>query len=163
MLSSSAGKLGLLLGVAMLATLSFVPGPYASVMQTPNTASPSFQGSHLDPQTIAQLKLSCGNCHSNETTWPVYSKVAPVSWLVRNDVSEGRKYFNFSSWRDYGPDGESQLLAAAADQITSGKMPISRYTMIHPDARLTEPQRQQLAAALTSESQRLANISKPKP
>ena len=50
------------------------------------------------PQTRELAMAACGDCHSNETTWPAYSKIAPISWLVARDVEEGRSKLNFSEW-----------------------------------------------------------------
>ena len=86
---------------------------------------------------------SCYSCHSNETDWPPYSYVAPMSWLVRNDVERGREELNFSTWdRD---DGEAD---DAAEAILEGEMPPGRYTAIHRGASLTDDETQHLVAAL---------------
>ena len=86
---------------------------------------------------------SCYSCHSNETDWPAYSYVAPMSWLVRNDVERGRDELNFSRWdRD---DGEADDAAAA---IVDGDMPPGRYTAIHRGATLTDEEAERLVAAL---------------
>lgn len=91
----------------------------------------------------AIARTSCYGCHSNETDWPVYSYVAPMSWLVRRDVEGGRHELNFSEWdRD---DGEAD---DAAESIEEGSMPLANYTRIHRDARLTDGERATLVAAL---------------
>jgi hypothetical protein len=86
-------------------------------------------------------RTSCYSCHSNETDWPWYSYVAPMSWLVRMDVDRGRDEFNFSDWDEGDADD-------AVEMIEEGSMPLSRYTMIHRDARLTDAERDTLVAAL---------------
>lgn len=86
---------------------------------------------------------SCYSCHSNETDWPAYSYVAPMSWLVRNDVEQGRDELNFSRWdRD---DGEAD---DAIEAIVDGDMPPGRYTAIHRGATLTDEEAERLVAAL---------------
>lgn len=86
---------------------------------------------------------SCYACHSNETDWPAHSYVAPMSWLVRSDVENGRDELNFSTWdRD---DGEAD---DAAEAILEGDMPPDRYTMIHRGASLTDAEADHLVAAL---------------
>ena len=86
---------------------------------------------------------SCYSCHSHETDWPAYSYVAPMSWLVRNDVEQGRDELNFSRWdRD---DGEAD---DAVEAIVDGDMPPGRYTAIHRGATLTEDEAERLVAAL---------------
>ncbi len=90
-------------------------------------------------------RTSCYSCHSNETEWPVYSYVAPMSWLVRYDVERGRDEFNFSDW---DPDEADD----AIEMIEEGNMPLDRYVMIHRDARLSASERDTLIAALETMS-----------
>ena len=79
---------------------------------------------------------SCAACHSNSTDWPWYSHVAPMSWLVTQDVLEGRDELNLSTWdRD---DGEAD---DAAEAVLDGSMPPLRYVLMHPSARLTDEER----------------------
>ena len=87
-------------------------------------------------------RVACYSCHSNETDWPVYSYVAPASWLVRRDVEAGREELNLSEW------GERSDPDDAADAIADGEMPPARYTAIHRDARLSDDERRLLIAAL---------------
>ena len=96
-----------------------------------------------DAETAELARGACYDCHSNETEWPVYSYVAPMSWLVRRDVENGRDELNFSTWdRD---DGEAD---DAADEVLDGSMPPSRYEMLHPDARLSDEEIDLLVNAL---------------
>ena len=76
---------------------------------------------------------SCYDCHSNETRWPWYSRVAPVSWLVAKDVREGREHLNFSTWEQPN-EGAAEILEVVED----GEMPLRKYTLLHPDARLRD-------------------------
>src|SRR6476619_963067 len=84
----------------------------------------------------AVLNRACRDCHSNETTWPWYSNVAPVSWLVIDHVKSGRRHFNYSEWAGYAPDKATKLLHDICEEITDGSMPIGSYTLVHHDARL---------------------------
>jgi hypothetical protein len=91
------------------------------------------------PQTAALVKRACYDCHSNETVWPWYSYVAPVSWLIYNDVMEGRSNMNFSEWN------RPQLSAGEiAGIIQEGEMPPFQYLPMHPSARLSAAEKQQL-------------------
>jgi hypothetical protein len=96
-----------------------------------------------DADSAEVARSSCYSCHSNETDWPFYSYVAPMSWLVRSDVDRGREAFNFSDWDEYGSDADD-----AVEMIEDGEMPPGRFTMIHGDARLSDAERQLLIAAL---------------
>lgn len=97
------------------------------------------------PQTRVLAKRACFDCHSNEIKWPWYSRIAPVSWLLANDVLEGRAAFNFSDW--HAGDINSTVMAA---QINSGRMPLPQYLWMHPSARFTDDEKKQLVAGLTS-------------
>jgi heme-binding protein len=94
---------------------------------------------HLGPASALApiLDRACRDCHSNRTVWPWYTQVAPVSWLIAFDVSEGRKAVNFSEWAAYPPDRQRKLLAESCHEAEEGKMPEGRYTLLHPEARLS--------------------------
>lgn len=95
------------------------------------------------PRTRELAKVSCFDCHSNETTYPWYDKIAPMSWLVWNDVTGGRRTFNFSDWgHSHGEVGNY------AEAINSGRMPPSIYTLIHPNAKLSSSEKQELITGL---------------
>lgn len=76
------------------------------------------------------LSRSCHDYHSNETVWPLYGKIAPVSWLIARDVQEGRAHLNFSEW------GRSSRTAELCEQVRGGEMPFWHYRLLHPTARL---------------------------
>lgn len=111
----------------------------ASVVQEPKWDSPA---------TRELAKRACFDCHSNETVWPWYSNIAPVSWLVANHTYEGRNRLNFSDW--VRGDVELDELQRTLD---SGNMPPAYYTMIHQGARLTDAERQQLLQGLQNSLQ----------
>jgi len=134
---------------------SLVPGPYSSVLRTEASGFDSLHTTQLDPGTVSRMRPACGSCHSNQTEWPWYSHVAPMSWLLRRDVGEGRQFLNFSLWQEYGTQGQGRLLELAVAQLQSGSMPPFRYSVLHTEARLNEQQRSDLIAALKQESARL--------
>ena len=86
---------------------------------------------------------ACYDCHSNETNWPIYSYVAPMSWLVRRDVDRGRDELNFSTWDDDDNDADD-----AAETIEDGSMPPRQYKLLHSAARLSDEEEQSLIDAL---------------
>ncbi len=85
----------------------------------------------------AILDRSCKDCHSNETRWPGYGYVAPMSWLLVHDVDEGRENLNFSEWGTHDADAQRDSLVEICRQVRRGVMPLRPYTWIHPSARLT--------------------------
>ena len=96
-----------------------------------------------DAESEALARDACYDCHSNETEWPAYSYVAPMSWLVRNDVESGRHELNFSRWDE--DDGEAD---DAAETLVDGSMPPRQYQLMHPGARLSDEEVDRLVAAL---------------
>ena len=96
-----------------------------------------------DDETEALARGACYDCHSNETDWPVYSYVAPMSWLVRGDVENGRAALNLSEL-DQGGGAE---LDDAADTIEDGEMPPRQYQLAHPEARLSDAEKARLIDA----------------
>ena len=95
------------------------------------------------PETRRLAKQACFDCHSNETEWPLYASVAPVSWLVQYDVDEGRAALNFSEWSRPQEEAEE-----AADEVMEGEMPPAVYTLMHAHARLSDAERDRLAQGL---------------
>lgn len=97
------------------------------------------------PETRALAKRACFDCHSNETVWPWYSRVAPVSWLVTFDVVRARRELNFSTWNANGQrSGRKDKLEEAAEKIEEGEMPLEIYVVQHPEAKLTAQEKEQL-------------------
>lgn len=85
----------------------------------------------VNPQVENLARRACYDCHSNETVWPWYSKVAPVSFLVARDVVKGRKHLNFS-------EDEIDEFDEMVDEIKEGRMPFPPYKIMHPEARLSD-------------------------
>ncbi len=86
----------------------------------------------------AILERSCYDCHSNRTVWPWYSAVSPFSWLVADDVKEGRRHMNFSEWGTYKEAKRINRLDMIVDLVNHGKMPLGKYVLIHRNAVLSE-------------------------
>jgi hypothetical protein len=90
----------------------------------------------INPQVGAILDRSCQDCHSSHTTWPWYSRVAPVSWMVSKHVREGREMLDFSGWTNQPPSADERMLIC--DAVSDGEMPLPEYTMIHRKAKLSK-------------------------
>jgi hypothetical protein len=89
------------------------------------------------PENISSiLRTSCYDCHSNETSWPLYSYIAPVSFLLAGDVKEGRKHLNFSEWDKYSSDEQIKLLEEMIEEVEKENMPLTIYTFTHPNSKL---------------------------
>ena len=87
------------------------------------------------------LRRACYDCHSNETVWPWYSRVAPVSWLVVSDVDQGRRQLDFSAWDAYSERQRARKIRKIWEKVQEGHMPPWYYLALHRDARLSERDR----------------------
>jgi hypothetical protein len=108
------------------------------------------------PPVKAALRKACYDCHSNQTRWPWYGAIAPVSWLVAHEVNEGRRRLNFSDWDAYASDPAtaSQKLNEIADLVIDGKMAPWYYVAMHPGARLPQAQQEMVAGWARDEARR---------
>lgn len=88
-------------------------------------------------QAQAILRRACYDCHSNETTWPWYSRVAPVSWFIARHVRQGRAKLNYSTWDQYAAADKAKKLAKTAKELQKGKMPLRSYVLLHRNAALS--------------------------
>lgn len=125
--------------VAVFALLQLVPYGWTK-SNPPVTAEAPWP----NEQAESIARTACYACHSNETEWPAYSYVAPMSWLVRNDVERGREELNFSEWDEDGADAADD----AEEEIVEGRMPLPNYRRIHREAQLTDEEAAVLIDAL---------------
>jgi hypothetical protein len=109
------------------------------------------------PQVAAILDRSCRDCHSNETRWPWYSHVAPVSWFVIDHVNHGRSHLNFSEWGRYENSETANLLRNICREVRAGVMPLDSYLIMHRTARLSEQDVKVLCDWTTAERGRMSD------
>jgi cytochrome c2 len=89
------------------------------------------------PQNVQSIfDRSCRDCHSNQTEWPWYTNVSPLSWWVVNHVNGGRKHFNASEFNTYAAKKQSKKIEELCDQVEQGDMPLSSYVVVHRQAKL---------------------------
>ncbi|MCU7495671.1 MAG: heme-binding domain-containing protein [Ignavibacteria bacterium] len=110
------------------------------------------------PQTRSLARRACYDCHSNETTWPYYSNIAPVSWFLSDHVHEGRRHLNFSEW-NYPKTRQDRKARSMIRQINEGEMPLDSYLWLHPEARLSGSEKQQLILGI----ERTFKVTPPPP
>lgn len=145
----------------VVALFTFFVGAQFVRPERSNVALPAEQSfnAHLnvpsDVNTV--LNRACMDCHSNQTSWPWYSNVAPVSWFVADHVNHGRSHLNFSTWASYERDDAEQLLDSICREVKNGKMPLKSYIYLHPDAELSVADRKKLCDWSMQESNRLAS------
>ena len=99
--------------------------------------APLLLGADVPPSVVDVFARACINCHSEKTRWPWYSHVAPVSWLVENDVKRARERLNLSHWDSLDGVEQRSLLTAIATVIENREMPLHRYVVFHPDVKVT--------------------------
>ena len=97
-------------------------------------------------QPTQVLVRASGNCHSNQTDWPRYSHVPPVSWWIARHVREGRKKMDFSEWETYSIRQKRDKLESMCGLISTGRMPPRAYAVMHPEAKLTEEDKKAVCA-----------------
>lgn len=92
----------------------------------------------MTPVVAKVMDRACRDCHSSETRWPWYSNVAPMSWFLIQHVNDGRRHFNYSRWTDYDSEDRRGFLKDACSEARKHDMPLSSYTWIHTNARLSD-------------------------
>jgi len=83
------------------------------------------------------LRKACYDCHSNETNWAWYTKVAPISWMATNDVNEGRKHLNFSEWGNLRTSEQDKIKEEIWEEVREESMPLWQYRIMHPSTKLS--------------------------
>ena len=126
----------------LFAILQFIPANRPEVtMDNPNDL---LSNNEIDPAISSLIRTSCYDCHSNETHYPWYAYVAPVSFLVSRDTKEGRGEMNFSDWEKLSKIEKAEMLDEISEEVEEGEMPMKIYPIIHPDAKLSDDQRQSI-------------------
>ncbi len=130
----------LLVAVLVLLVAAIQVVPYGrDHTNPPVTVEPQWDS----PRTRELAVRACFDCHSNETVWPWYSNVAPLSWQLQGAVGEGREKLNFSEW-----DRVQEEAGKAAESIVDGDMPPNAYVLLHPSAGLEPAEQQELTRGL---------------
>jgi hypothetical protein len=119
---------------AIFVVLQFLPVNRSNPPITAEVPAPA--------EARAVLRRACYDCHSHETVWPWYSRVAPVSWLVARDVRKGRDELNFSTWDKYSTKEQVKKLKESWEEVEEGKMPLWFYLPVHRDAVLSSEDRE---------------------
>ena len=121
-------------------------------------SSPLLGGAQIDAEIFGIVERACQNCHSERTRWPWYSYIPPASWLLHRDVAHARDRFNLSRWEGYTPVEKQAILSAIGAAARTGVMPPRRYTFLHPESKLSGPEREHLYRWTRSERLRLRDF-----
>jgi hypothetical protein len=111
---------------------------------------------NVPPEVKSVIERACNDCHSNQTRWPWYSYIAPASWLVGEDVAQGRRHLNFSTWGEYKENRKLNKLEEIGDQVKDQLMPLKNYVLLHPSAQLSATDIELIASWAEKEHGRLA-------
>ncbi len=110
--------------------------------QSPEIQSNAIAKVHPVPQEVADiLKVACNDCHSNNTVYPWYNNIQPVAWWLNNHVNEGKQELNFDEFATYPPKKAHRKMDELIEQVKEGEMPLSSYTWVHTNAKLSDAQR----------------------
>ncbi|MFA6469571.1 MAG: heme-binding domain-containing protein [Bacteroidota bacterium] len=122
-------KAFLVFGIGILVLfvgVQFIPSSFSRT-NPPVNGEPPWDS----PATRETFFRACADCHSNESRFPWYSGIAPVSWLIEKDIREGRRHFNVSEWNQSERGGED-----AVKEVSRGAMPMGPYLLMHPESNL---------------------------
>jgi hypothetical protein len=135
-MSPNAIRIAGMCGITVLVVIQFFRPPRTNPPSDPASSFEAVLSPH--PDVSAAVRGACMDCHSNETSWPWYSNISPVSWLISHDVVDGRAHLNLSEWSFYSPERSRSRIAEMCTEVRDGKMPMWQYTTVHPKARMSE-------------------------
>lgn len=119
--------------------IGLAAGAVAIQFIQPDRTNPEVTADFDGPEPVkAILQAKCYDCHSNESVWPWYSYIAPVSWWVADHVMEGREELNYSDWGTFSEKKRTRKTEETYDEIADGYMPLKSYLLTHRDAKVTE-------------------------
>ncbi len=100
----------------------------------------------VNPPQVLKTKIidACYDCHSNDSKYPWYTNIAPVSWWIKGHINGGRKHLNFSTWNQYSKDKQKHKLEESVEMLENKWMPLGSYTWLHPEAKMTDTEREDM-------------------
>jgi cytochrome c len=134
-----------------LSTVHPMGNPHAGA----HPGAPILEGVDVPEPVRTALQAKCGDCHSQNTRYPIYSHLAPITWMIDHDVTEGRERMDMSRWQSYSVKDRINALTRMASEVHTGEMPPRPYVLIHPLARLSPEEQQVIYAWAKSERKRL--------
>lgn len=134
-------------GLAILAALVIIQFFGIDKTNPPVNTSEEFMTLTAPPADVAQLlKDACYDCHSHETKYPWYTNIEPVSWWIAGHIEHAREHLNFSKWGAYDAEKMAHKAEECGEEVEKGKMPLKSYLPMHPEARLSDAQRERLSS-----------------
>ncbi|MCM4158500.1 hypothetical protein FHG64_13025 [Antarcticibacterium flavum] len=139
--------IGIILLVVFLG-IQFIP---KKLNQSDYVPKSDFTEVYEVPQNISKiLKTSCYDCHSNNTNYPWYNKIQPVTWYLNDHIEEGKEELNLSEFGEYSSRRQRSKIRSMSSQVKDGEMPLSSYTLLHWDAKLSEKEKEEFIAWMDS-------------
>lgn len=139
--------------LVVLVGIQFIP---ASLNQNTTVPPTDFIKANDIPENVSHiLKASCYNCHSNNTEYPWYSRTQPAGWLLEKHIREGKEALNLSEFELYSVRMKGSKLRAMIGQVENGEMPLPSYTLLHPEARLSREEKNDIINYLSILSEKL--------
>lgn len=134
-------KYAIIFFVLLFISLQFIPFSF----KNSGVATNSFEKKlNVPPLILNQLKISCFDCHSNNTNYPIYSKFQPFNYYLNSHMKEGKDKLNFDEFSDYSIRKLNTKLGEITSQLEKNKMPLSSYAFIHQNAKLSSEKNQEL-------------------
>ena len=128
--------------VAVVLAIQFIP-----VERNVSTVPPgqSFEKTEKVPANVAAiLKVSCYDCHSNNSRYPWYSELQPGSWFMARHITKGKEELNFDEFNNYSKRRKKAKIKSIISQIEKDEMPLKSYRMMHGNARLSADEKKEL-------------------
>jgi hypothetical protein len=143
--------------IAALVVLALLQFYRPAKTNPPEAAGQNVESQLQPPEEVAKvLRRSCYDCHSHRTRWPWYAHVAPVSWVVADDVKRAREHLNFSEWGRMPPGDQQHALVEMCKEVEAGAMPLASYTWLHRGTRLSDAERRAFCAWTGEAGKKLA-------
>ncbi|HYE53931.1 MAG TPA: heme-binding domain-containing protein [Chitinophagaceae bacterium] len=96
---------------------------------------------NVPPDVQHVLKVSCNDCHSNNTHYPWYTNIQPIGWWMQFHVDGGKYHLNFSSFGTYDKERQHHKMEEVIEQVKGGHMPLNSYLWMHDEAKLSQQQK----------------------
>jgi len=155
----------ILLGAGCLFVASVVLStihPWGNPRHGARPDAPLLEGSTAPENVRTILAAKCGDCHSERTRYPLYAHLAPASWMMDRDIHNGRSHFNMSQWQSMDDESRMSVLARMASVVHAAQMPPPHYVMLHPGARLSPVEQDQIYAWAKAERKRIRQERNPR-
>lgn len=136
-------RIGLVVLVGLMILIQFIRPDRSAPEVVP--AEDFITLSQPPAELAIQLRAACYDCHSNETVWPWYTQLAPISWWIGNHINEGKHHLNFSEWGTLPPKKQAHKIEECQEMLDEEKMPLKSYTWIHQEAKLSDVDRKVLS------------------